>query len=522
MIWKIAKKEFLLNLMTFKFTVGTILCVILVSVFVPVLAKDYQRRLKEYNENITANEAELRKVMVYKNILPTVYRPPNVLSVFSEGVEKRLGTSAKISNMEVPEISNTSGEINPYMSMFPDMDVSLFLRIVFSALALLVAYNVISGEREQGTLKLILSGTISRHQVLLGKFLAGLMILIVPVTIVFILALIFLLSFPMIELNSSNWAGIVLMYIASLIFISAIYNLGLFFSTLMKKSTISLVLGLFAWVIFVAVIPSGSMYLASEISPLESKEKLETQRVLAKEEYYSRLEQMHEKFPNWRGPKSNARGAFGKSYTVLCSRSCLHDASKAYPLDKSLESNYGDSIWRMELSYIRSLLAQNHLARNIARISPISIYENVMSNFAGSDLGNFQDFMDNARAYRNETMEHVRSKTNNFSTSYFTVCSEQEAIVYEKQNEAIKEAIKQAKTESEIKQAIDVFKQFINETQKTRAALDMEDFPRVTYRPNLAGSFKRAIPDLMLLVFINALLFALSFVAFMRYDVRSD
>ncbi|NQT00971.1 MAG: hypothetical protein HQ580_03015, partial [Planctomycetes bacterium] len=116
MIWKIAKKEFLLNLMTFKFTVGTILCVILVSFFVPVLAKDYQRRLKEYNENITANEVELRKVMVYKNILPTVYRPPNVLSVFSEGVEKRLGTTAKISNMDVPEINATSDEINPYMS----------------------------------------------------------------------------------------------------------------------------------------------------------------------------------------------------------------------------------------------------------------------------------------------------------------------------------------------------------------------------------------------------------------------
>ena len=264
------------------------------------------------------------------------------------------------------------------------------------------------------------------------------------------------------------------------------------------------------------------MYLASEISPLESKEKLETQRDLAKEEYYSRLEQMHEKFPNWRGPKSTAKGAFGKYYTVLCSRSCLHDASKAYPLVKSIESSYGDSIWRLELSYIRSLLAQNQLARNIARISPISIYENVMSTFAGSDLGSLQDFMDNARAYRNETMEHVRSKTNNFSTSYFTVCSEQEAIVYEKQNEAMKEAIKQAKTESEVKQAIGVLKPFSDETKKKRTTLNLDDFPRFTYRPNLAGNFKRAIPDLMLLVFINALLFALSFVAFMRYDVRSD
>jgi hypothetical protein len=86
MIWRIAKKEFLLNLITFKFAVGTILCVILVSVFVPVLAKDYQQRLEEYNENVAANEAELRKVMVYKNILPTVYRPPNLMCIFSEGV----------------------------------------------------------------------------------------------------------------------------------------------------------------------------------------------------------------------------------------------------------------------------------------------------------------------------------------------------------------------------------------------------------------------------------------------------
>ena len=44
MIWKIAKKEFLLNLMTFKFAVGTIVCVVLTAVFMPILAKDYQRR----------------------------------------------------------------------------------------------------------------------------------------------------------------------------------------------------------------------------------------------------------------------------------------------------------------------------------------------------------------------------------------------------------------------------------------------------------------------------------------------
>ncbi len=55
MIWKIAKKEFLLNLMTFKFAVGTIVCVVLTAVFLPILVKDYQQRLKTYNVNVARN-----------------------------------------------------------------------------------------------------------------------------------------------------------------------------------------------------------------------------------------------------------------------------------------------------------------------------------------------------------------------------------------------------------------------------------------------------------------------------------
>ena len=95
MIWKIVKKELLLNLMTFKFGVGTILCVVIMSTFILVLANNYQQRLKNDNINIATNEAELRKVKVYKNITPTIYRKPEILSIFSQGIEKRFANSAK-------------------------------------------------------------------------------------------------------------------------------------------------------------------------------------------------------------------------------------------------------------------------------------------------------------------------------------------------------------------------------------------------------------------------------------------
>jgi hypothetical protein len=53
-------------------------------------------------------------------------------------------------------------------------------------------------------------------------------------------------------------------------------------------------------------------------------------------------------------------------------------------------------------------------------------------------------------------------------------------------------------------------------------SLDVSDLPRFILRPDLdvVNSVQRAIPDLALLAFFNVLFFALSFVAFLRYDVR--
>ena len=84
----------------------------------------------------------------------------------------------------IPEISAAAAKGNPYLSIFPLFDASLIFKIVISILALLIAYDVVSGEREQGTLKLIVSGTISRSQILVGKLIAGLETLAIPITIV--------------------------------------------------------------------------------------------------------------------------------------------------------------------------------------------------------------------------------------------------------------------------------------------------------------------------------------------------
>jgi ABC-type transport system involved in multi-copper enzyme maturation permease subunit len=493
MIWKIAKKEFLLNLMTFKFAVGTILCIVLMAIFVPILTKAYQERLKVYNENIAYNERELGKVTIYKNITPTAYRPPSVLAVFSEGLEKQIGNSATIEYDKVPEISGAVA--NHYLSIFSIFDASLIFEIVISVLALLVAYDAISGERERGTLKLMLSGAAARYQVLLGKLLAGLMLLIVLVTITFILGLFILLSFPMVDLGGSDWIRIGFMFFASLVFIATMYNLGLLFSCMARRSTVSLVLGLFLWIIFVVVVPNGSAYLAAQILPIQSEDKINEQIASLRRE--AQREVNREKKRSGRSYMSGStsrsdvvgKGGFGHGYIRSCNEVLMHNGIIDYSIGVPIYIKYADKYSEVKFDRLRSMFKQTHLSNNLSRISPISLYDNVMSALAGTDMVGFQNFIDNVKVHRKDIIEYVRSRTNNFSSStFFTPCTKEEMKTRPKGD--------------------------------TAAPLELQDLPRFVYKADIVGCLLRAIPDLALLILGNALFFAIAYAAFLRYDVR--
>ncbi|MFC1793365.1 ABC transporter permease [Planctomycetota bacterium] len=521
MIFKIARTELLLNLMTFKFAVGTIICVVLMAVFMPVLVNDYQQRLKDYNQNVAANDAILRKVKVYKNITPTVYRRPSVLSVFSEGLEKRLGNSAKIEPESVPQINMAVTADNPFLSIFPYLDVSLIFKIVLSLLVLLFAYDAISGEREQGTLKLIMSSGLPRYHFLLGKIVAGLITLTVPVTIAFIIGLLILEFSPMVDLNGSDWARIGLIYVGSLVFISAMYNVGLFFSALAKESAISLMLALLFWVVSVIVIPNASVRFATQIQLLQSREKIESEIASSmnnlKRSEWPKMRRQLARFT--RGSTSSVTGAFGRSYIDILTRSELEYRVKSHILGNSYSIKCAQKTWEIEHGYLNDLLKQKELVEKLSMISPISLYGNVISPISGSDLASFQYFIDGAKTYRNQVFEYIRTKTDNLSSpSYFTPCPEEEMRKYGEMRNQIENAL----NEAEKTKAQEAFNKWWNGRSAIRPALGLRDLPRFSYKSSMLNNLQRAALDLGLLMFINVLFLALSFIAFVRYDVRSD
>jgi len=510
MIWKIARKEFLLNLMTFKFAVGTILCVVLIAVFVPVLADDYQQRLQRYSQQVSDNETRLRQVKTYRVLTPTVYRRPQVLSVFSQGLEKRLGDSARIDFGVIPEINAGPAEVNPYLSVFPGFDVMLIFKIVMSALALLVAYDAVSGEKEQGTLGLTLSNRVPRAHILLGKLVAGALTLAVPTTVAFIVGLLLLLGFPSIDLQASDWARVGVMYVASLAFVLAMYNIGILFSCLTRSSALALVLGLFFWVLAIVVIPNGSVYLARRIQTIETAEARDEQISLLEMQFKEERLTEFNKLPRG-GIESDTEGPFDAYgpmggtfyyYASICTPAGAESWKKRIQMETSLKTKYAQKIWEAERDYVRGLARQTDLAKNIGRISPMCLYDNTMSALAGTTLSDFQSWAQTARTYRDSLTAYIHGKTDNLrSVSYFTQSTDAERVEFEKGPDELR-------------------RELANRIRQREMPLNLEDLPRFVHSTGVMQGLHRAAPDLLLLVVFNLVFYSLSFAAFQKYDVR--
>jgi ABC-type transport system involved in multi-copper enzyme maturation permease subunit len=149
-----------------------------------------------------------------------------------------------------------------------------------SLVAILFSYNAISGEREAGLLRQILGAGVSRKVLLTGKFLGGLVSLIIPFTISVLAGMLFLALSPSIQIRPADFSVFAMLLGASWLYVSAFYGIGLFFSTRSHTSGQAILKSLFAWVILVLVIPNAGPFLAAQFYPIPSATRLAQERYM--------------------------------------------------------------------------------------------------------------------------------------------------------------------------------------------------------------------------------------------------
>ncbi len=502
MIWKIAKKEFHSNLLTVRFGAGTALLLLLAIFFCSMLIGEFRQNLADYDKTVAKNNELLNHVMTYQNLKPVLTKPPEALALFSKGIDNNIAKSIQISLEEIPTLTSASTAKNPLLAVFSILDIVLIFKLVMSILAFLLAYDAISGEKEDGTLSLMLANNLPRYQILAGKLFGGMLTLTLPMSMGFLVTILMMAISPTISLTGEEIGRVALMFLSSLAMVAVFFSLGLFISSLTRRSSDTLMILLFLWVAFLLIIPNVSSYLAFKTKPVDPLGKIR-----------SEIQELNETFETQRRDiiiRTPAEGTYNAEsgadeswgyYIQFATRGTILFYQKINEQILPLRARLTQTIGEVNQRYLNGLIAQKKWADSLCRTSPISIYEKIMSALSRTDVESLQDFGRQALQYRRLLIDYLNAKKAFSSLRYFTTIKEPPPFDVKSPEEflALREKYSQLQPEP----------------------LDISDMPQIRYRSeSLAISLKRIVPDLLLLVFMAIAFIACSFVAMLKYDVR--
>ena len=179
-MWTIIRKEAFENFLTLRFIIGFAASVIALGLVTYVLTQDFLLEWEIAEAAEYDQEQEIQSWEVYSQVRPTIIKQPSLLAVFGSDLGRSWGKRVFISHTRIPVFTSdetSSGTTADFLGFFYSFDFVTVVQIFISLLALLFSFDLICGEKQRGTLKLVLSNSTKRTTVYAGKFFGALLTL---------------------------------------------------------------------------------------------------------------------------------------------------------------------------------------------------------------------------------------------------------------------------------------------------------------------------------------------------------
>jgi ABC-type transport system involved in multi-copper enzyme maturation permease subunit len=264
MLSELIRKEILNNLLNLRFSLAYFLCTLLLIGGASTMLADYLTEKKIYETNLSFYGHELDGVTSASEYLhseKTVLRRPSVTRIFAIGGERDpdMRASAQVNQ---PPYFYGDFKRNYLVNLFPVMDMLFIVSVILSLLIFVLTYDALSGEREEGTLKVLLSCPVPRDLVYFAKWVGGVITLLMPLITAWLAVMFLLVISPSAGISSDDWMRMAAILVAASLYVAVLFSLSLMISVIARDSSTSIVICLLVWAIGVLVIPSTSAPLS--------------------------------------------------------------------------------------------------------------------------------------------------------------------------------------------------------------------------------------------------------------------
>ncbi len=227
---------------------------------------------KEYLKNLEGQAKNASQLATYnKNYV----LEPRSNSIISDCKEKMLPNQFVYSAYNVFNFEVRHDNVNPLLKPVQSLNWSFIVSVCISFLALLFAFDTISGEKEEHTLSLALSNAVSRGNILWAKYTAILSVTTVTTILGILISILIIILSGRIKVNTSfliETAGFV---IITFLLISLVTVFGLLSSVISSNSNVSLLVSLCFWLLFAVIIPNTSIFWANKLFPIGHRNEVE-------------------------------------------------------------------------------------------------------------------------------------------------------------------------------------------------------------------------------------------------------
>ena len=481
MFWHIAKRELYDNMNSLRFAVTTILLLALMVVNAVGYFGEYNARLTEYRRKVSESLDKMegnanRLFSLVLNGPGKLRKKPSALTFCADGGEAFLSeyVEGRKGGWRYARSRDNHGVEGIWYLNYPQANPSLWnimpadtnmswvstIGLVLSFVAILFTFDAISGERERGTLQLMLSNSVPRGAILLGKFVAAFLSIGIPFLIAVLINLFLLYTAGGVPLGANEWTRLGIILLIAVFYIAIFVALGLLVSSRITQSSISLMVLLLIWATWVVLTPSTLGSIATGLKPAQTSAEFEQHR-------------------------SEQRNNLKKEYSYLRQLE-FEGPTRSYPPTKGTQrwaeyvKREAELSERLNKEHLRDQINQIKFARSLTRISPASIVEYAIESLAGTGFSRHLQFLD---------------QVNRFAPQFRAFISETDAADAESPHIF---GVKEGMSDKPVR---------------------FEAIPKFQDRVSLSSDFNAAAVDVLLLILFGVVLFAGAYLSFLRVDV---
>ncbi len=544
MVWLIAKKELAENLLTFRFSLGMLILVLLIPLLTWLGIRDYNRRFEEYQTQAKQVSEWLENSYFYNDVIRgwvQINRPPEPLSILGRGISGQLSTRMNINITQIPNIFSQNQSVVQtqragFTHIIKPADPLWLLLIVIALLCMIFSYNSISGEKEDRSLAMAFSSSLSRFTFFFGKYLGLLITIIIPLIVGLLLAVLTLLFLAPGLLKGDDYLRIVLVFLVLAIYGSVFLTIGILVSASVHRSSTSLASLLFIWLLLVVLFPQASIYLGRTVYTMPVRlvmywhtlqgvnKEFEDQHDLNLPEYPWMPIADHFNSVNYWPMYGSLR------VNTPLPRKWMDDLLESYqrmlPRLKTLANMRFNAV---QSNWTGIMLNQTELTRSFERISPLGATRHLAEALLDVDYGSYLHFLQDCRRYRETILSYHQNKLN--SDPYRVISrfegenlpGEREFLTQVTGGEykSLADVLQDLKNGENDKSAVNSILKNKYESDKEPQTISLDDLPVFnSTREPFASIITRTLNDLAFLLVGHLFLFALGFVLVTRYDPR--